>query len=107
LRKLINRKKIFESVDLILVMVYTWSFAAATPSFRCKLHETDVDYHRQQLFGANRTQPNEDYCRANMKISVKECQRCYMKLDNGQVEKCRDYLFDRTHHKYTLVEEVE
>lgn len=87
-------------------MVYTWSFAAATPSFRCKLHANDVDYYQPQLFTFNRSQPNEYYCRTNMKISVKECQRCYMKFDNGQVEKCQEYLFDRTYHEYTLVEEV-
>ena len=61
-------------------MVYTWSFAAATPSFRCKLNLkmilSLIDHISIQY---NRSQPDEAYCKANMKISVKECQRCYMK----------------------------
>ncbi len=78
-------------------MVYTWSFAAATPSFQCKLFY-------------NQSQPDEAYCRANMKISVKECQRCYMKTTSKtgmtEIRSCDDYSFDRTYHQYTLTEEV-
>ena len=91
-------------------MVYTWSFAAATPSFRCKLSDNDVTYSGQLLTSYNRSQPDETYCKAHMKISVKECQRCYMKTTSNdgsaQIQPCNDYVFDRKYHQYTLVEEV-
>lgn len=91
-------------------MVYTWSFAAATPSFRCKLNENDIFYHNQTSLFSTRTQPDENYCKTNMKISVKECQRCYMKIQSKpgttQIQSCENYVFDRTYHQYTLVEEV-
>jgi hypothetical protein len=84
-------------------MVYTWSFAAATPSSRCKLDEKHSIFY-------NQSQPDEAYCRANMKISVKECQRCYMKtvskMETTEIRPCDDYVFDRTYHQYTLTEEV-
>ena len=91
-------------------MVYTWSFAAATPSFRCKLSDNDVAYDGHLLTSYNRSQPNEAYCKAHMKISVKECQRCYMKTTSkdgsAQIQPCDEYIFDRKYHEYTLVEEV-
>jgi len=91
-------------------MVYTWSFAAATPSFRCKLYENDSVFNNNVSIFYNRSQPDEDYCKANLKISVKECQRCYMKTISktgiAQIQSCEEYVFDRTYHQYTLVEEV-
>jgi hypothetical protein len=88
------------------IMVYTWTFAAATPSFRCKLSENDSMFNNNVSILFNRSQPDEVYCKANMKISVKECQRCYMKTGIAQIEPCEDYIFDRKYHQYTLVEEV-
>ncbi|CAF1360110.1 unnamed protein product [Adineta steineri] len=92
------------------IMVYTWSFAAATPSFRCKLYDNDADFNiRQSSLSYNQSQPDEAYCKANMKISVKECQRCYMKtMTNTGIEKiqpCNNYVFDQKYYDYTLVEE--
>lgn len=93
-------------------MVYTWSFAAATPSFRCRLSNDDSVFDNPLLLAAhNRTPPTAAYCKANMKISVKECQRCYTTTttsDTGevQIQPCDKYVFDRKYHKYTLVEEV-
>ncbi|CAF1090665.1 unnamed protein product [Adineta steineri] len=92
------------------IMVYTWSFAAATPSFRCKLYDNDADFNiRQSSLSYNQSQPDEAYCKANMKISVKECQRCYMKtISNTGIEKiqpCNNYIFDQKYYDYTLVEE--
>ncbi|CAF1154152.1 unnamed protein product [Adineta steineri] len=92
------------------IMVYTWSFAAATPSFRCKLYDNDADFNiRQSSLSYNQSQPDEAYCKANMKISVKECQRCYMKtISNTGMEKiqpCNNYVFDQKYYDYTLVEE--
>jgi hypothetical protein len=91
-------------------MVYTWSFAAATPSFRCKLDGNDSAFDRNLSIQYDRSQPDEAYCKANMKVSVKECQRCYMKTISktgiAQIQPCEDYVFDRKYHQYTLVEEV-
>jgi hypothetical protein len=91
-------------------MVYTWSFAAATPDFRCKLADNDYIFNDQHSFLSNRTQPDEAFCKAHLKVSVKECQRCYMKTLSKtgavDIQSCQDYVFDRTYHQYTLVEEV-
>ncbi len=87
-------------------MVYTWTFAAATPSFRCKLDDNDSVFDSPISIFSNRSQPDESYCKANMKISVKECQRCYMKTGMSLIQVCEDYVFDRKYHQYTLVEEV-
>jgi hypothetical protein len=85
-------------------VVYTWSFTAATPSFRCKLNENDKIYSMNVSNIFNWSQPDEAYCKANMKISVKECQRCYIKTT--EIEACKSYVFDQTYYDYTLVEEV-
>jgi hypothetical protein len=91
-------------------MVYTWSFAAGKPSFRCKLYDNDTVFNSNNQVLLNQSQPDEAYCKANMKISVKECQRCYMKTISktgiAQIQPCKDYVFDRKYHQYTLVEEV-
>lgn len=91
-------------------MVFTWSFAAATPSFRCKLYANDSVYDNHIPIFNNRSQPDKAYCKANLAISEKECQRCYMKTvsNTGQekIESCQEYVFDRKYHQYTLVEEV-
>ena len=92
-------------------MVYTWSFAAATPSFRCKLSEQDASFNGRLISSlSNRTQPDEAFCKANVKVSVAECQRCYMKTASPagsmELQPCEAYVFDRTYHQYTLVEEA-
>ncbi|CAF3777726.1 unnamed protein product [Rotaria socialis] len=91
------------------IMVYTWSFTAAKPTFRCRLSENDIEFNSNSSFLFNQSQPDETYCTANMKISVKECQRCYRKTisDRGtaQIQACKDFVFDRTYYQYTLVEE--
>lgn len=91
-------------------MVYTWSFAAGKPSFRCKLTENDTVYNDYNPVLFNQSQPDERYCKTNMKISVKECQRCYVKtissMNMTNIEACKEFLFDRKDYEYTLVEEV-
>jgi len=91
-------------------MVYTWSFTAGKPSFRCKLYDNDTIFNNKIPSLLNESQPDEAYCKANMKISVKECQRCYIKRNSSmgitQVEACKEFVFDRKHYDYTLVEEV-
>ena len=86
-------------------MVYTWSFAAGKPSFRCQLTENDTVYENVIPVLFNQSQPDEIYCKTNMKISVKECQRCYIKTATD-VQACQQFVFDRKYYQYTLVEEV-
>ena len=91
-------------------MVYTWSFAAGKASFRCKLTDNDTEYDGFSPVLFNQSQPDERYCKTNVKISVKECQRCYIKtissMNITEVEACKEFLFDRKYYQYTLVEEV-
>ena len=91
-------------------MVYTWSFAAAKPSFRCKLSNTDTVFNNNITVLLNQSRPDEAYCKAHMTISVEECQRCYKTIVSEmgviKVEPCKEFIFDRKYHQYTLVEEV-
>jgi hypothetical protein len=97
------------------IMVYTWSFTAATPDFRChypsKFDDTYSDTSNE-LFNKF-YQPSKDECEFHYKlISLKECQRCYRKskpsnnskISNLQI--CERYVFDRNFYEKTLVEEV-
>ncbi|CAF1109757.1 unnamed protein product [Rotaria sordida] len=91
------------------IMVYTWSFTAAKPSFRCKLFDNDTIFNNDIPSLINQSQPDETYCKTNMKISVGECQRCYRKVvsETGttHIEPCKEFVFDRKYYQYTLVEE--
>ena len=95
------------------IMVYTWSFTAATPSFLC---QTSVD----NIAGISliddiprRYRPSESQCRQYQKqISIDECQRCFEvknETDDNydSMKPCTNYIFDRTYYQSTLVEEVE
>ena len=78
------------------ILVYTWSFTAATPSFRCR---TPLDALHQYV-------PSASQCSAYQKqISVAECQRCFQ-ISNATMQACTSFVFDRTHYQSTLVEEV-
>lgn len=96
------------------VMVYAWTFMAATPSFRCR---TPYD----GLLASNLTSellnsyiPTADQCRESQKtISLKECQRCFQIVNTSNSNEgiadlvpCRSYIFDRTYYQSTLVEDV-
>ena len=96
------------------VMVYAWSFIAATPSFRCR---TPLD----DLLGTNLTNeqfttyiPSVAQCSANYQtISLRECQRCYQIANITDIDEnsnplipCRSFVFDRTYYQSTLVEDV-
>jgi hypothetical protein len=94
------------------IMVYSWSFTAATPSFRCRTPIDDMpgvkitdDILRNYI-------PSESQCRQYQKqISVHECQRCFQinnKSDeiNGHMIACTSFIFDQTFYQSTLVEEV-
>lgn len=94
------------------IMVYTWTFTAATPSFRCRT-SIDDDISGNEI--SYRYIPNESQCREYKKqISISECQRCYhirnktSELDGneGPLKACKSFVFDRTYYQSTLVEEV-
>lgn len=97
------------------IMVYTWSFTAAIPNFRChhpsEVYDTYSDASNE-LFNKF-YQPSENECEFHQKlISLKECQRCYRKSkpsNNSMIsnlQTCDSYVFDRSIYKKTLVEEV-
>ncbi|CAF0726177.1 unnamed protein product [Adineta steineri] len=95
------------------VMVYAWTFIAATPSFRCRISSDN-------LYSLNSTNnlltsfiPTPDQCFAYQKtISLKECQRCFQFVNTnnddgtiGALNPCRSYIFDQTYYQSTLVED--
>lgn len=94
------------------IMVYTWSFTAATPDFRCH-HPTnreDTYSNKSNELFTKIYRPTTDECKHYKKmISVKECQRCYRKSNSSkinQIQTCDNYVFDRSIYQTTLVEEV-
>ncbi|CAF1061135.1 unnamed protein product [Adineta ricciae] len=96
------------------IMVYTWTFTAATPSFRCQLSSEDDPNNDFTQHVLARHVPSETQCREyKSTISVQECQRCYLSTNksyhdesNGNTLKaCTSFSFDRTYYESTLVEE--
>lgn len=99
------------------IMVYTYTFTAATPNFRC-INPTNLDadkydtiYNKDFDF---RYKPTKEQCDQTEKhLSLSECQRCYFRTENssqstsgGRLRKCHNYVYDRQHYTKTLVEEV-
>lgn len=89
------------------VMVYSWSFTAATPSFKCR---TSIEYDT-----AHNYMPSISQCHSQkQKLSLHECQRCFLVEhlnesihdEKTPLIPCRDFSFDQTHFQSTLVEEV-
>jgi hypothetical protein len=92
------------------IMVYTYTFTAAIPDFRCQnpelIFNDSYSNVSNQLFDLKYT-PTKEQCHKEQKhLSVKECQRCYTQ-SNGSLEKCDKYVFDKLYYKKTLVEEVK
>ena len=98
------------------IMVYTYTFTAATPDFRCQtpglISDNLYDAQSNDLF-ITRYQPTKEQCNAEQKhLSLKECQRCFTQRNNSsqsdrKLEECHEYIFDKTHYTKTLVEEVK
>ncbi|CAF0825280.1 unnamed protein product [Adineta ricciae] len=93
------------------IMVYTYSFTAATPNFRCRNPSLQsIDKYNQtfdSLFNED-YRPTSEQCLLHQKsLSLKECQRCFLRssLINSTLQTCDDYVFDRTYYKKTLIEE--
>ena len=99
------------------IMVYTYTFTAAKPDFRCRNPlEKDKDVYNSTynaLFDS-RYKSTEKQCKdMSGSLSVEECQRCYIQLrhDNqsfidSTLHKCNEFVYDRKYFKSTLVEEV-
>ena len=95
------------------IMVYTYSFTAATPNFRCRNPSLQsIDEYNQtfnSLFNED-YRPTNEQCSLNQKsLSLKECQRCFLRssLVNSTLQTCDDYVFDREYYRDTLIEEVD
>ena len=96
------------------VMVYAWTFVAATPSFRCKTPLDDPGSANLTDLIVNWAVPSPAQCRESQKtISYGECKKCFQienitTDDSTAVEfrACQNFVFDRTYYESTLVEEV-
>jgi hypothetical protein len=99
------------------IMVYTYTFSAATPSFRCgnpSAASMDEFTKRDNEVFKRDYQPTKDQCSSNQKaISLKECQRCFIRMvsnssasTNSSLKACDSYVYDRQYYQKTLVEEV-
>jgi hypothetical protein len=97
------------------ILVYTWTFTAATPSFRCRILLDDILETEISNNTLHRYIPSASQCREyKRQISVRECQRCYQNKDKSnyhsknitRLEACTSFIFDRTYYQSTLVEEV-
>ncbi|CAF0834845.1 unnamed protein product [Adineta steineri] len=101
------------------IMVYTYTFTAAVPNFRCQdsdmlfddgyFAEANTNYNSKYL-------PTQEQCtRADKLLSLKECQRCYIQTKpkfnqtanrpDSKIEKCNKHVFEKIHYDKTLVEE--
>lgn len=96
------------------VMVYAWTFIAATPSFRCRTPYDDDLPSNITVQSLSSYIPSIAQCQESQRsISLKECQRCFQTVNNsyndgsmGQLVPCRSFIFDRTYYQSTLVEDV-
>ena len=99
------------------VMVYTYSFTAATPKFRCvnPVESTNDTYTpvSNEFFAATYKPTIEQCNKAEKHLSLEECQRCNVRTENrnlslvnGTLTKCNEYVYERKHYTRTLVEEV-
>jgi len=96
------------------IMVYTYTFTAAVPDFRCiNPNAINTDEYSPILNAkfSKEFQPTKEQCTAEYKhLSTKECQRCFIRSKNSsqksQLEKCHGYVFNKTYYTKTLVEEV-
>jgi len=90
------------------IMVYTYTFTAATPDFRCVNPDRLIDdrySNESNAIFTDRYGPTVEQCQRDQKLlSLKECQRCFRQSDDS-LEKCSEFVFDKLHYEKTLVEE--
>jgi hypothetical protein len=100
------------------IMVYTYTFTAAVPSFRCQnpdlLANDQYNEMSNELF-KQRYAPTSNQCnKEQTHLSLKECQRCFIQstasinqsMGNSPLHKCDKFVFDKLYYEHTLVEEV-
>ncbi|CAF0770190.1 unnamed protein product [Adineta ricciae] len=95
------------------IMVYTYSFTAATPDFRCVRPDnssTDEYNKVDNEFFKRNYEPSEERCKNEKShISISECQRCFYQnkdtTSSSKLNQCSQYVFSREHYTKTLVEE--
>ncbi|CAF0816976.1 unnamed protein product [Adineta ricciae] len=81
------------------IMVYTWSFTAATPSFECQPSTDDMRHN---------SIPSESQCRQyKSQLSLSECQQCFRwsNTSDEPMRTCTNFVFSRAYYQSTLVEE--
>jgi hypothetical protein len=97
------------------IMVYSWSFTAATPSFQCRTPIDDISGVSITDDILKRYIPSKAQCNQYQnRISIHECQRCFQIINNsdssnennGYMKPCTSFIFDRTYYQLTLVEQV-
>ena len=94
------------------IMVYTYSFTAATPNFRCENPSRSFDDYFNSTLNDIYSQtyrPSRDDCSINKKgLSLKECQRCFIKnFNSSSLQNCPNYIYEKKYYHQTLTEEVD
>jgi hypothetical protein len=96
------------------IMVYTYTFTAATPNFRCEsprlIPSDEYNLQSNEIYKLM-YQPTKALCDVEQKkLSTKECQRCFIRQNqtrsDRQLVKCDNFVFEKLHYEKTLVEEV-
>lgn len=81
------------------IMVYSWSFTAATPTFQCQLESSTAV--KSYLASESQCLKYQNH------LSIAECQRCFRQTNQSdELQPCTSFIFDRTYYQSTLVEEV-
>lgn len=89
------------------IMVYTYTFTAAIPNFRCQNPSNIFEDYSDLKFNEE-YRPTKEECSIYKKsLSLKECQRCFVRLNDSRIESCQSYVYDKTYYKDTLTEEVK
>ena len=92
------------------IMVYTYSFTAAIPNFRCRNPSTSFDDSFNSTLNEiyyEKYRPQKDECAIHKKsLSLKECQRCFLRTKNSSLRSCDDYIYEKSYYQQTLTEEV-
>lgn len=95
------------------IMVYSWSFTAATPTFRCRIPDLDKPGVSIADNILKTYIPTESQCRKYQKhISLRECQRCFQPVNindtsDDYIKPCTNFIFDQTYYHSTLVDQVD
>ncbi|CAF3355901.1 unnamed protein product [Rotaria sp. Silwood1] len=98
------------------IMVYTYTFTAAIPNFRCVNPTVSIPDEYNEILN-NRFdaiyKPTAEQCKQVSKsLSIKECQRCFIQSRtnnqssvNVTLTPCNEYVYERRYYTKTLVEE--